>query len=294
MLYVAEVVRWWQTPFGLFEGCDLHSKDPVETCNSSLRISKVTTSHNGLYLCVRQDETGRTILPYRVNVLNPNMKERLRKTSEAEVYNDTVSDGHFVVAVTSSVIVTFFVAFTLGAFTRSCVIKCLQMTKARMLHKKDQQHNNNLEPTTNNTQPAPFERVHFYINQDTGDDTVDIAGSRANEDLVAQHSERDGDIGAVNESADDGKEESNQPEEQNQEFKTIMSPHPKKKTRVIKVYNYDEEGNQYGHVKDSGGEDDVGPRVRTKSLTRLNAIMKQAESVDFSPVKESTDSQSAT
>ncbi|KAI7802640.1 hypothetical protein IRJ41_015511, partial [Triplophysa rosa] len=294
-----EMVRWWQTPFGLFEGCNLHSKDPVETCNGSLRISKVTTSHDGLYLCVCQDETGRTISPYRVNVLNPNMKERRRKTREAEVYDDSVSDSQFVAAVTSSVIVTFFVAFTLGAFTRSYVMKCVQMTRARMPRKKDQHHNNDPEPNTNNTQPAPFESVHFYINQDSGEDTVDMVGSRAKEHSI-QDSERDGDVdGAAHESANDGNDESNQPqsdEEENQEFETVPSPHPKKRTRVIKVYNYDEEGNRYGHMKDSGveGEDEVRPRVRTKSLTRLNAIMKQAESVDFHPDKESTDSQSAT
>lgn len=299
MVNVAEMVRWWQTPFGLFEGCGLHSKDPVETCNSSLRISKVTGSHDGLYLCVRQDETGRTISPYRVHVLNPNMKERRRKTREVEVYDDTVSDSQFVAAVTSSVIVTFFVAFTLGAFTRSYVIKCLQMTRARLPRKRHQHHNNDPEHPTNPTQPAPFERVHFYITQDSGEDTVDIVGSRAKEDSI-QDSERDGDVdAAVHESVNDGNDESNHPqcgEEQNQEFETVPSPHPKKKTRVIKVYNYDEEGHRYGHMKDSGveGEDEVRPRLRTKSLTRLNAIMKQAESVDFKPDEDSTDSQSVT
>nr|XP_055030627.1 uncharacterized protein LOC129419523 [Misgurnus anguillicaudatus] len=300
-----DVVHWWQTPFGLFKDFNHPNKDPVETSNGSLRISKVTSSHDGLYFCVRQDETGRTISPFRVNVVgvNPNIKERLRKNRKAEVYDDRrVTEGDFVAAVTSSVIVTFFVAFTLGAFSRSYVIKCLKVTMARMPCTKGRHNltsgNDDLEPTTN-TQPAEFDRVHFYINPDTGEDTVDIVGSRMHEDSVNKESERQDDVDATeNELADGMKDDSNQlqsREEQQQEFKTVLSPHPKKKMRVIKVYNYDEDGNRYGHIKDSEveGENEVRPRLRTKSLTRLDAIMKEAEFTDFKPVKESTDSQSA-
>ncbi|XP_051953368.1 uncharacterized protein LOC127623139 [Xyrauchen texanus] len=289
------LAQWWQTPFGLFEGCNYGNKDPVETCNGSLKISRITSSHNGFYFCIRLEETGKTILPYRVYVmgLNPTHNAQRRKTRETKPYADGVSDSHFITAVTSSVIVTFLVAFTFGVFSRSYVIKCLQMTRAHIPYRKNYHEttsgNDNSQPTTN-TQPLQLETVFFHKNQDDGEDTVDIVASHVYQDCVEQESKNVGEV-------DGEKDDSNQlqtPEgEQNQKSTSVLSPHPKKKSRVIKLYNYDEEGTQYSHIKDSGGEveDEVMPKLRTKSLTRLSTIMKQAESLDFNPVKESTDVQ---
>lgn len=287
ILHFAVVAQWWQTPFGLFDGCNHQNKDPVETCNGTLRILRATTSHDGLYFCIRLDNMSKTIVRYRVNVvgLNPNTNKQTRKTRE--VYADTLSESHFVAAVASSVTVSFLVAFTLGAFSRSYVIKCLRTIRARIPYRKDDHINGQNNVQTTRSQP---ETVFFHKNHSTGEDTVDIGVSD-------QESRNSDNVDAIeNGNADGGKEDTNQTqgcegEEQNQEFRSVVSPHPKKKSRIIKVYNYDEEGNRFSHIKDSGmeGEDEVRPKIRTKSLTRLNAIMNQA---DFNPVKDSAESQS--
>ncbi|XP_077050048.1 uncharacterized protein LOC143696984 [Siphateles boraxobius] len=272
------LAQWWQTPFGLFDGCNHQNKDPVETCNGTLRISRATSSHDGLYFCIHLDKISKTIVPYRISVvgLNPNIK-KLRKTRE--VYTDTLSESHFAAAVASSVIVSFLVAFTLGAFSRTYIIKCLQTTRACIPYRKEK--HNHIDGQSNVQTTREPETVSFHKNHGTGEATVDIG-------LVDHELSNTTDVDAV-ENADGGEDDTNQTqscegEEQNQEFRSVVSPHPKKKSRVIKVYNYDEEGNQYSHIKESGmeGEVEVRPKLRTQSLTRLNAIMKQA---DFKPAE---------
>ncbi|XP_073707132.1 uncharacterized protein [Garra rufa] len=281
------LAHWWQTPFGLFDGCKHPNTkvDPVETCNGTLRISRATSSHDGLYFCVCQDELSRTIVPYRVNI---EAVKKLRKTREAEVYSDTVSESHFAAAVTSSVIVSFLVAFTLGAFSRSYVLKCLRTIRARLPCGKDQHSHINGQRNLQTTR-TQNETVFFHKNQDTGEDTVDIG--------LADQEHIDNTDANGNENDESAEPQSCEGEEQTQELRSVVSPHPKKKIRVIKLYNYDEEGNPYSHIKDTDDtqkmevENEVRPRLRTMSLTRLNAIMKQAESLEFNPARESTEGQ---
>ncbi|XP_050991432.1 uncharacterized protein LOC127181007 [Labeo rohita] len=279
------LAQWWQTPFGLFDGCNHPNikTDPVETCNGTLRISRATSSHDGLYFCVRLDEMSKTIVPYRVNIA---AVKKPRKTREAKVNSDTVSESHFAAAVAASVIVSFVVAFTLGAFSRSYVMKCLRTIRARAPHRKGKHYHINGQRNLQTTR-AQIETVFFHKNQDTEEDNVDI-GLDDQERVNVDNADAVG----------NGNDESNEPqscegEEQTQELRSVVSPHPKKKIRIIKVYNYDEEGNQYSHIKDSGMEvkDEVRPKLRTLSLTRLDAIMKQAESLDFDPARESTKGQ---
>ncbi|XP_037335803.2 pre-mRNA-splicing factor 38B [Pungitius pungitius] len=58
------------------------------------------------------------------------------------------------------------------------------------------------------------------------------------------------------------------------------SPLPGHRRRVIRLYQYDEEGQRYGHLPDATAapEPDPAPRLkqRSLSLTRLNAIMAAA------------------
>ncbi|KAL1257187.1 hypothetical protein QQF64_012732 [Cirrhinus molitorella] len=280
--------QWWQTPFGLFDGCKHPNTktDPVETCNGTLRISRATSSHDGLYYCVRLDKMSRTIVPYRVNIV---AVKKLRKTREAKVNSNTVSESHFAAAVASSVIVSFVVAFTLGAFSRSYVIKCLRTIRARVPCGKDQHSHINEQNVQ--TSRAQTETVLFNENQDTGEDTVDVG-------LVDQEPVDNADAVENGNGNDEASEpQSCEGEEQTQEMRSVVSPHPKKKTRIIKLYNYDEEGNPYSHIKDSDRAqtmevaNEVRPKLRTTSLTRLDAIMKQAESLEFNQSRESTEGQ---
>lgn len=268
------LAQFWQTPFGLFDSCNHQHKDPVDTCNGTLKISRATSSHDGLYYCVHLDKTSKTIVPYRVNVVS-----RQRKTREAGVHSDTVSQSLFAAAVASSVIVSFLVAFTLGACSRSYVMKCLQRIKACMPHTKDHHDHINRQTTR-----AQTDTVFFHKNQTTGEDQAVDIGFVDRERMDVDNADAIGNV--INES------QSCEGEEQTPQLRSV-SPHPKKKIRVIKVYNYDEEGTQYSHIKDSGmeGEDEVRPKLRTRSLTRLTAIMKQAEAIDINPDRESTDGQ---
>ncbi|KAK2846567.1 hypothetical protein Q5P01_009566 [Channa striata] len=52
---------------------------------------------------------------------------------------------------------------------------------------------------------------------------------------------------------------------------------PSRRSRVIRLYQYDEQGRRYAHLPDPTPEDPVPrPRQRTVSLTRLNTIMTAA------------------
>ncbi|XP_016311659.1 uncharacterized protein LOC107665341 [Sinocyclocheilus anshuiensis] len=261
------LVQFWQTPFGLFDSCNHQNKDPVYTCNGTLKISRATSSHDGLYYCVHLDKMSKTIVPYRVNVVP--IKKRQRKTREAGVYSDTVSESHFAAAVASSVIVSFLVAFTLGAFSRSYVMKCLRTIRARMPHRK---HNHINGQKNLQTTRAQTDTVFFHKNQTAGEDTVDT-GLVARERMDVDNADAIGNV--INES---NEPQSCEGEEQTPQLRSAASPHPKKKSRVIKVYNYDEEGAPYSHIKDSGmeGEDEV-------TDARLNAIMKQSEALKINP-----------
>lgn len=277
ILLSAVLVQFWQTPFGQFDSCNHQNKDPVYTCNGTLKISRATSSHDGLYYCVHLDKMSKTIVPYRVNVV-----ARQRKTREAGVYSDTVSESHFAAAVASSVIVSFSVAFTLGAFSRSYVMKCLRTIRARMPHRKD--HHNHINGQTTRAQT---DTVFFHKNHTAGGDAVDTG-------LVDRERMDVDDADAIRNDINESSEpQSCEGGEQTPRLRSAASPHPKKKIRVIKVYNYDEEGSPYSHIKDSGteGGDEVRPKLRTKSLTRLNAIMKQAEALNINPDREQTDVQ---
>ncbi|XP_041089255.1 uncharacterized protein LOC121302948 [Polyodon spathula] len=76
-----------------------------------------------------------------------------------------------------------------------------------------------------------------------------------------------------------------------------LSQHQPKaaKRRVIKLYNYDEEGKLYDHIKSSEEfESESEPRMkrRSLSLTRLNAIMSVALAEDFSSESKKNQKQS--
>ena len=63
-------------------------------------------------------------------------------------------------------------------------------------------------------------------------------------------------------------------------------PRPARRSRVIRLYQYDEEGHRYGHLINSAPSE-TGPTPRSKqrslSLTRLNAIMTAAGANPLDP-----------
>lgn len=303
-----QVMRW-QTPFGSFEGRYMFSiKDPMEMSNGNLRITNATVSHTGLYSCHRVDNRGTTVIPYRVNVLDENTyntRTKKRTAREAETSIIQYSDAQFAAAVSSSVLVTFIGAFTLGAFSQPYVIKCLQRIKARILPNKS-----NTQKTTRASSHKLSSTIFFHREPNSEEGTVECVTETSasitapstveidQENQDGAHLENDSlsnnagnDITAKQEDDDD---ESDQPENQGGEeqddgpgSERITRKQPKRVSRVIKLYNYDEDGNRYSHIKEL--EDNPTPRQRVMSLTRLQYIMNEVESPDFSSSKDSTE-----
>ncbi|KAL7878284.1 hypothetical protein AOLI_G00092580 [Acnodon oligacanthus] len=274
------LVMWWQTPFGSFGGAKFSSNDPVDIKNGTLRILRATSSHTGLYHCYLVDSRGTTVIPYRVNVVE---RTRLRMTREAE----TSMMYELAPGVVPSVLVTFMVAFTLGAFSRPYVLKCLQRARARIGQKREGQNSpgdivlfrmtsnetTSLSEDAPKTSPVKSTKKGFWSKKKDQCDGVHVEGA---------DEPKDGADGA------DGAQDRQEGEE------TCIQP--KRRSRVIKVYNYDEEGKRYDHVTEPEvvvEECAPGPRHRVMSLTRLSAIMNQAETPDFSASRKPADSSSA-
>lgn len=297
-IYSVGLVMWWQTPFGSFgERYRFSSKDPVGMSDGSLRISKITLSHTGLYSCYLVDNQGTTVIPYRVNVLNENShkpRTRVRTAREAETSTIQFSDAQFTAAVSSSVLVTFIGAFTLGAFSQPYVIKCLHRTRARMWPNKS----SNRETTSAGSQR--LSTVYFRKNPNSEEDTVVFAPefsasikapSSIETNQAGAHLEGDSlNSASYGESGDEPDQPKNQEREEEKASlgsETIACKQSKRVSRVIKLYNYDEDGNQYSHIKEP--EDNPTPRQRVMSLTRLQTIMSEVKSPDFSNSKDSTE-----
>lgn len=295
----------WQTPFGSFgERYRFSKKDPIEMSNGNLRITKITLSHTGLYTCYLVDRRVTTVIPYRINVLNENphkIRTRIKRAREAET--STVQYSHFAAAVSSSVLVTFIGAFILGAFTQPYIIKCLQRTRARICP------NQSSNRETKRVGSHRLKTVFFRRNPNSEEGTVDFGPEpstfinspsnieRNQENRDGAHTEGDSvssDVENDITSNEEAGDEADQPKEQEgEEQKTGlgsekgMRTQTRRVSRVIKLYNYDEDGNRYSHIKEP--EDNPTPRQRVVSLTRLQSIMKEGEPQDDSNSKDSTE-----
>ncbi|KAG9338688.1 hypothetical protein JZ751_025356 [Albula glossodonta] len=300
-------VRYWQTPFGRMESSGgLSRGDPVEILtDGSMKISRATFYHTGLYYCLLEAGEGRVIFPYMVECTHStgSGEARLRKTREAETYQDAVSDAHFVAAVVSSVVLTFLGGFALGAFSRTHLNWFLQRVRPKRregggvpLGTLPMQYENRTfrkeadtsspEGTismTSNLEDAHVERVlpessavlgSVYLE---GSDSSDCDDRRQDGGGNSQgEGEAENSPGDVR-----GKPRARGPRGDEQEGSSERDPDEEPSTRtskrrVIKLYNYDEEGNRYGHIKDSEFEAAPRTKQRTLSLTRLNAIMAAA------------------
>ncbi|TTI30677.1 hypothetical protein Baya_15378 [Bagarius yarrelli] len=279
-------VMWWQTPFGSFGGRHKFSnKDPIDIIRGNLRIPKVTLSHTGIYSCHLVDSKGTTVISYKVNILSE-IKPRMRTAREAVKSTRLYSDTDLVGAVSSSVLISFIGAFTLGALSQPYVIKCLQRARAR------------IRPNTSSRQDTTRLGAVFYRrNPNPEDNTVDFVPESSAQSLQTSNIKTDQDESqpernsdSINELASDGSDQTNDPERERHRSglgsEPITRTHPKRVSRVIKLYNYDEDGNRFSHIKEP--EDNPTPRQRVMSLTRLQSIMNEVETPDFSSSGDST------
>ncbi|KAJ8368049.1 hypothetical protein SKAU_G00080770 [Synaphobranchus kaupii] len=309
--------QYWHTPFGWLENSSLQgSGEPVAMLrDGSIKIARTTPYHAGLYYCLWAAREDRVIQPYRVEWAHRAVSggARLRKTREANGDQETVSDDHFVAAVVSAVLVTFLAGFALGAFSRTYLSECFQR-----LRRRRQQQRRNSGGVDMATLPWQYENNTFQKGGGPKDLSSSEAVPSASAPPADAHSRRvpteaSANLGvAYMEGSDSGRESQGEEEAQtgavarggggggpstrsarepqgNDREASAEETDPASersartsKRRVIKVYNYDEEGNKYGHVRDSQDESAPGMKQRSLSLTRLNAIMASATATGFS------------
>lgn len=299
MNFVTGTVIYWKTPVGWLtwqNSCNSHS-DLECLCNGNLTIMNFSCQHSGLYYCFQENNQERVILPYRVQALGTcqNLMPKSRLPREVkDDKQDTVSDSKFATAVISSVLVTFLGGFALGAFSRSHLITCLQRAKSRLCRKgvwsrrtsganADQismdtspsgftSYGNGMPsevdaPSTTPSPPAKAPRT-FSTKREQPEDSTCPEG----------YDHKDGSNSATPDAPDQESSETDlQPTDQ-------VPPRPARRSRVIKLYNYDEDGQHYSHIKEQeGGIDGVPqPKLRTKSLNRLSTIMSSVETAELS------------
>lgn len=295
------MVKYWKTPVGWLtsrSSCDSYS-DMKCLCNGSLTILNFSCQYNGLYYCFQEDKQERVIIPYRVLALgscqNPMRKPRLSREVKVDT-QDTVSDSHFTAAVTSSVLVTFLGGFALGTFSRSHLVRCLQNAKSRLQLKggnRRRTSEDNTDQISMRTSPSGFNSSNFRneISLD-GDDASTTHSSPVKAPRSFRSKREQAEESAHQEDVDSQEGSSSAvPSNRNQEPPGTnlppddqVPPRPARRSRVIKLYNYDEEGHHYGHIRDPEGDIDGAPqpKQRVRSLNRLNAIMGSVETPDLS------------
>lgn len=104
-------------------------------------------------------------------------------------------------------------------------------------------------------------------------------GGKKNEDDRKNRSDKDENKDAISQSSQ------SENADQNQE---VESSSPHRPSRVIRVYQYDQDGLRYGHLPDPDPSPLPKPKQRSVSLTHLNAIMATASSgpMDATPSKD--------
>ncbi|KAK6485948.1 hypothetical protein HHUSO_G11871, partial [Huso huso] len=238
--------------------------------DGSLKIVRPSAYLSGIYYCVFGYAEGQLITLYKVNLMDHGILERgrLREKREYKQYVELVSEEHFASAIAASVIVTFLGAVILGAISSPFFIECCRKIKHRRNATKAKL---GLELKT---ETRHYENMVFAINEDPKEETP-IYDIPKGSESIAQDSNQNSGMNKDNQKGPSSSEESGD-----------LSQHQPKaaKRRVIKLYNYDEEGKLYDHIKSSEefeSESEQRMKRRSLSLTRLNAIMSVAFADDF-------------
>ncbi|XP_033487526.1 uncharacterized protein LOC117259854 [Epinephelus lanceolatus] len=185
---IAGVVQYWHTPFGDIQTPGLYSKlDPVFMHHDrSLVVPNISILHSGLYYCFLQHTEGTTLWSYELHV-GPNNQVAQEHSKQCGVFRFKrdagsleerqagVSNGQFAGAVAASVLLTFVVGFSVGALTRTHVLRCLGAVTTRMRSPWQQQSQTDTQDhdseVTITTLPPMYYNQAFEMEQvcDNGD-----------------------------------------------------------------------------------------------------------------------------
>ncbi|XP_051813870.1 uncharacterized protein LOC110968194 isoform X2 [Acanthochromis polyacanthus] len=338
-------LRFWHTPFGDLQGPSFHGDSVILQPDRSLLISNSSFLHSGFYYCLMQLRKETKLQPYQLQV-HTSGRTGGPETGGPEKQQG-VSDGLFAGAVAASVVITFVLGFSVGALTRTQVLRCFTAVTMKLKSPRRRQpdvpdhgpevtmttlppmfDNQEMEIVSTTSSPPKKPQRSFrhkrdeetteYLQgcdhkQDKGSDEEMVEGSdeekvEGSDEMVegsdeekAEGSDEEiegsdetsgfymvgGDRGSEAEDSDDKKDEAGQTAVRdsaereagkNQEVKH-EAPAPRPGRRVIRLYNYDEDGHRYQHLPDPAPQEpSPAPRLkqRSLSLTRLNAIMATA------------------
>ncbi|KAL2076570.1 hypothetical protein ACEWY4_027827 [Coilia grayii] len=294
------MVKYWKTPDRWLRtqiSCDSYSELRC-FCNGSLTILNFSCQNSGLYYCFLQDNHERVIVPYRVLILGNchSSLPKSRLTREVKVNSqDTVSDSHFIGAVTSSVLVTFLGGLTLGAFSRPCLTSCAQKAKSRFRRPSRKRCRTPEATNQISMETSPSGLANFVNGIPSDGDASSMTPSPPakaprsfRSKLKQEESEHpkggDGSQDGSSDTAPAHGDQEIEPAGENLPPHDQAPPRPARRSRVIKLYNYDEEGQPYSHIKEPEGATESAPRPkqRTRSLNRLSAIMSSVDPPELS------------
>lgn len=135
LLSYAGVVQYWHTPFGDLHTPGSHGKlDPVVMHHDgSLLVPNTSALHSGLYYCLLQHTEGTTLWPYELHVGHDGQNQKQssrcaafrfrRDAGSEEAKQAGVSAELFAGAVAASVLLTFVLGFSIGALSRTHVLR---------------------------------------------------------------------------------------------------------------------------------------------------------------------------
>nr|XP_023648143.1 uncharacterized protein LOC111833783 [Paramormyrops kingsleyae] len=289
---------YWQTPFGQWQNSSGQGDPtPLEIlANGSLRISRPTPYHNGLYYCLLQEGEGQSLQPYRVRYVPASPK----KSRDTQGYRGVVSQSHFEAAVVAAVTVTFLAGFSLGAFSRTYLNRCLQ--KMRVKQAKE----NAVHYKRTTFRKGPEANIEDSVNIEIGDELsrepkqitppkkaprTTLAGQGEDDDSNQEtpggedtHPEQTvpGDCNLHGDSVQHPEDQEATRRQTNDSSEEPRKPQPAprpSKRRVIKLYHYDEDGSPYAPVPEAEAP---LAKQRSLSLTRFSNIMSAGVGPDTS------------
>lgn len=212
-----------------------------------------------------------------------------------------VSQSHFEAGVVASVTVTFLAAFSLGAFSRTYLNRCVQKMREKQARGNAEHYGRttfrkepeaNIEDSANieigyessrepeQTRPPQKAPRTTLARQgedaDTGQETAGRGDTHPDKmvpgdwNLHGDSGQHPGDQEATGRQANDSREEPQK----------LQSPPRPSKRRVIKLYHYDEDGSP--HTPRPEAEEAPLAKQRSLSLSRLSNIMSVAGGADTS------------
>ncbi|XP_077467737.1 uncharacterized protein LOC144083627 [Stigmatopora argus] len=263
----------WHTPFGPLESSAIPGRRaPIHVRrDGSLALRNVSVWHQGLYYCVGQRRDGSSaVFPYLLRT------DRGRRDGGGEAdRREAVSQRLFAGAVAAAALLAFLPGFAAGALSRPKILRCLRAKAERSspARRPDLADGCPWPPSCPPAKPQRSFRQKAGVDREMGNSAgaADLeAGERVDEARGSEDEEE------VREAAD-GKTQ----EEKSQGGMDDASngndergPSSSRRRRIIRVYQYDQDGRPYGHLPAS--EPEPAPNQRAVSLSHLDAIMAAA------------------